>query len=119
MPSGFPLPPPLPLELVSIVAPFNLSPTQIETIQLVAQFTAMDGKGGPFLHQLTLREWTNPEFAFCQPRHAHFAYFSALVDAYRKILHEWTYAAKVEQLLRMIAKINHHRYVVRCTSCIE
>ncbi|KAL3939692.1 MAG: hypothetical protein SGARI_001281, partial [Bacillariaceae sp.] len=87
------LPPPAPLELVTSVAPFNLTQTQIETVQLVAQFTAMDGKGGPFLHQLTLREWSNPEFAFCQPRHSHFAYFSALVDAYRKILREWVGAA--------------------------
>lgn len=85
-----PLQPPPPLDLVTIVAPSNLSPTQIETIQLVAQFTAMDGKGGPFLHQLTLREWSNPEFGFVQPRHGHFAYFSALVDAYRKIIHDWT-----------------------------
>jgi len=84
------LPPPPPLDLVAIVAPSTLSAAQIETIQLVAQFTAMDGKGGPFLHQLTLREWTNSDFAFCQPRHAHFAYFSALVDAYRKIIDVWT-----------------------------
>lgn len=84
------LPPPPPLELVTIVAPSNLPPVQIETIQLVAQFVALDGKGGPFLQQLSLREWTNPIFAFCQPRHAHFAYFSALVDAYRRILSQWT-----------------------------
>jgi splicing factor 3A subunit 1 len=83
------LPPPSPLELAAIGAPYNLTATQIETIQLVAQFTAMDGKGGPFLHQLTLREWNNPEFQFCQPRHFHFAYFSALVDAYRTILRQW------------------------------
>jgi Pre-mRNA splicing factor PRP21 like protein/Surp module len=83
-------PPPPPLEMAAIVAPYHLTATQIETIQLVAQLTAMDGKGGPFLHQLTLREWNNPDFAFCQPRHAHFAYFSALVDAYRKILKDWT-----------------------------
>jgi splicing factor 3A subunit 1 len=85
-----PLKPPPPLDFVSIVAPSNMSQTQIETIQLVAQFTAMDGKGGQFLHQLTVREWNNQEFGFVQPRHAHFAYFSALVDAYRKIIQEWT-----------------------------
>jgi splicing factor 3A subunit 1 len=83
------LPPPSALEMAAIGAPYNLSAAQIETIQLVAQLTAMDGKGGPFLHQLTLREWNNPEFQFCQPRHLHFAYFSALVDAYRTILREW------------------------------
>jgi splicing factor 3A subunit 1 len=84
------LPPPSPLELVTIVAPSALSAAQIETIQLVAHFAALDGKGGSFLHQLTVREWNNSEFSFCQPRHAHFAYFSALVDAYRKILGAWT-----------------------------
>jgi splicing factor 3A subunit 1 len=92
------LPPPPPLELVTIVAPSNLSVVQIETIQLVAQFAAMDGKGGPFLQQLTLREWTNSAFSFCQPRHAHFAYFSALVDAYRRILGQWTASANSKSM---------------------
>ena len=85
-------PPPLPLETVHVVAPYNLTPTQIETIQLVAQFVAMDGKGGPFLPALCSREWSNPTFGFCQPRNIHFAYFSALVDAYRKIIHDYTSA---------------------------
>ena len=86
------IPPPPPLDLVTIVAPANLSPAQMEVIQLVAQFAAFDGKGGSFLHQLCLREWSNPEFSFCQPRHAHFAYFSALVDDYRLIVNLWTSA---------------------------
>lgn len=91
---SLPLPtPPAPLDTVRVVAPYNLTPTQIETIQLVAQFVAMDGKGGPFLPALVSREWSNPEFAFCQPRNIHFAYFSALVDAYRNILTEVTEAA--------------------------
>ena len=88
------IPPPPPLDLVTIVAPSNLSPSRMEVIQLVAQFAALDGKGGSFLHQLTLREWSNPDFSFCQPRHAHFAYFSALVDAYRQILSDWTASAE-------------------------
>jgi len=91
-PSSAVIPPP-PLELVNIVAPSNLSPSQMELIQLVAQFAALDGKGGTFLHQLSLREWNNSEFSFCQPRHAHFAYFSALVDAYRKIITVWAEVA--------------------------
>ena len=84
--------PPAPpaLELVQIVAPASLSIAQVETIQLVAQFTALDGKGGPFFTKLQHREWINPGFSFCQPRHGHFAYFSALVDAYRRILDRWT-----------------------------
>jgi len=84
------IPPPPPLDLVHILAPANLTLAQLEIIQLVAQFAAMDGKGGSFLYQLSTREWNNREFAFCQPRHSHFAYFSALVDAYRKIINDWT-----------------------------
>jgi splicing factor 3A subunit 1 len=81
------IPPPPPLRFVSIVAPASLSLRQLEVIQLVAQFTAMDRQ---FLLQLSAREWNNPEFAFCLPRHGYFPYFSALVDAYRHILASWT-----------------------------
>mmetsp|Transcript_13833 Transcript_13833/g.29069 ORF Transcript_13833/g.29069 Transcript_13833/m.29069 type:complete len:703 (+) Transcript_13833:227-2335(+) len=89
-----PLPvPPKPLDTVHVVAPYHLTSTQIETIQLVAQFVAMDGRGGPLLPALVNREWSNPDFAFCQPRNIHFAYFSALVDAYRKTISELTTAA--------------------------
>jgi splicing factor 3A subunit 1 len=87
------IPPPPTLELINILAPANLSLAQLETIQLVAQFAALDGKGGTFLYQLSTREWNNRDFAFCQPRHPHFAYFSALVDAYRTIISDWTFAA--------------------------
>ena len=88
--AAVPIPPPPTLHFVNIVPPASLTIAQIETIQLVAQLTALDGKNGPFLSQLTLREWNNPAFAFCQPRHGHFAYFSALVDAYRHVLGLWT-----------------------------
>lgn len=88
--SYFTPPAPASLELVQIVAPASLAIAQVETIQLVAQFTALDGKGGPFFTKLQHREWANPAFSFCQPRHGHFAYFSALVDAYRRVLHNWT-----------------------------
>ena len=85
-----PLPaPPMPLDTVHVVAPYHLTPTQIETIQLVAQFVALDGKGGSFLPALVSREWSNPDFGFCQPRNIHFSYFSALVDAYRKIISDF------------------------------
>lgn len=84
------IPPPPTLEFVNIVAPASLSIAQIETIQLTAQFTALDGRGGSFLSQLSMREWNNPTFAFCQPRHGHFPYFTALVDAYRGIIDKWT-----------------------------
>mmetsp|Transcript_21759 Transcript_21759/g.61927 ORF Transcript_21759/g.61927 Transcript_21759/m.61927 type:complete len:680 (-) Transcript_21759:148-2187(-) len=84
---------PLKFDLINIIPPSNLPIMQIETIQLAAQFAAMDVKGGSFLHQLSQREWKNPTFAFCQPRHHHFPYFSALVDAYRGILADWSAAA--------------------------
>jgi len=96
-----PLPaPPMPLDTVHVVAPYHLTPTQIETIQLVAQFVAMDGKGGPFLPALINREWSNPEFGFCQPRNIHFSYFSALVDAYRKIIADFVEAAKEAEAIK-------------------
>mmetsp|Transcript_29137 Transcript_29137/g.40781 ORF Transcript_29137/g.40781 Transcript_29137/m.40781 type:complete len:676 (+) Transcript_29137:122-2149(+) len=82
--------PPPKMHFVTVAAPAHLSPVQIETIKLVAQFTALDGKGGPFFQQLTNREWSNPLFAFIQPRHGHFAYFSALVDSYRIMMSTWT-----------------------------
>jgi splicing factor 3A subunit 1 len=84
------IPAPPPIQFLNIVSPSSLTIAQIEMIQLVAQFAALEGKAGPFLHQLTLREWRNPAFGFLQPRHGHFAYFSALVDAYRSVLGLWT-----------------------------
>ncbi|KAL3796696.1 hypothetical protein HJC23_009996 [Cyclotella cryptica] len=86
-----PVPPP-PLRHVSLVAPANLTPMEIEVIKLTAQYVALSDRGGAankrdnFLSNLTLREWTNPQFMFLQPRHAHFAYFTALVDGYRSFL---------------------------------
>ena len=29
-------------------------------------------------------------FGFCQPRHIHFPYFSALIDSYRKVIRDYT-----------------------------
>jgi splicing factor 3A subunit 1 len=86
--ASIPLPPAL--NLVDIVAPTSATVVQLETMQLVAQFAALSGISNVnFLQQLTHREWNNPLFAFCQPRHGHFAYFSALVDAYRRIIGKW------------------------------
>lgn len=84
------IPAPQPMHFIHIIPPASLTIVQIETIQLVAQMTALDGKGGTFLSALTRREWNNPQFNFTQPRHGHFAYFSALVDAYRHVLNTWT-----------------------------
>ena len=86
------LQPPPALRHVSLVAPANLSPLEVEVIKLTAQYVALSEKkegaaaSDNFLTNLTLKEWSNPEFAFLQPRHAHFAYFTALVDGYRSFL---------------------------------
>jgi splicing factor 3A subunit 1 len=95
------LPPPPPLSLVQIVAPASLSIIQLETIQITAQLIAISSFVNPatnMLQELTLREWNNPIFRFCQPRHGHFAYFSALVDAYKQILSDWSSAAATTTL---------------------
>jgi splicing factor 3A subunit 1 len=84
------VPPPAPLHFINIVPPSSLTVVQIETIQFVAQLTALDEKGGTFLQSLTRREWSNPQYSFCKPHHGHFAYFSALVDAYRHVIETWT-----------------------------
>lgn len=77
--------PPPRLVYVNIAAPSNMTAVQVETIKLVAQFIALD-ESKNFLQNLTIREWNNSIFAFLQPRHPHFAYFSALVDCYKHIV---------------------------------
>lgn len=77
--------PPPRLHYVNVTAPSNLTAVQVETIKLVAQFITLDASRN-FLQNLTIREWNNPTFAFLQPRHAHFAYFSALADCYKHIV---------------------------------
>ncbi|KAL9181521.1 hypothetical protein ACHAXT_010326 [Thalassiosira profunda] len=107
-PTG-PIPPPT-LKHVSLVAPANLTPLEVEVIKLTAQFVALsERKDAPpsrdnFLNTLTLKEWSNPEFAFLQPRHAHFAYFTALVDGYRSFLPGGEDFEKAQNKARMEAK---------------
>lgn len=95
------LPPPPNLLFVSPAAPSGLSPAQIEIIKLTAQCAALAGRGSHFLRQLLAREYalsqqhnndsgavSRHRFDFVQPRHAHFAYFTALVDCYRALIWE-------------------------------
>lgn len=89
-----PIAPPPTLHHVSVTAPSDLTSLQIEIIKLTAQYVALSGRSSDeavnrrqsFVHNLTLKEWTNAEFTFLQPRHSHYAYFSALVDGYRRFL---------------------------------
>jgi splicing factor 3A subunit 1 len=83
------IPSPRALSFVDIVPPASASIAQLEEIQLVAQLVALAPTHLQLLQHITHREWNNPAFGFCQPRHGHFAYFSALVDAYRTILAQW------------------------------
>ena len=90
-----PRPPPA-LMHVSLAAPANLTPVEVEVIKLTAKFVALSSdknsaadplnRSDNFLSALSLREWANPEFGFLQPRHANYAYFTALADAYRSFL---------------------------------
>ena len=91
--------PPPPLMYATLAAPTNLGPSQIEVIKLTAQYAALSSladtgsnssKGGRpnFVKTLTEREWSNDAgvLGFLQPRDGAFAYFTALVDAYRTLL---------------------------------
>ncbi|KAL7428069.1 hypothetical protein ACHAXM_001120 [Skeletonema potamos] len=92
------------LRHVSVVAPANLTPLELEVIKLTAQYVALAGKNDHFLRDLTMREWNNPEFTFLQPRHAHFAYFTALVDGYKSFLPGGDDYEKAHNKLRMDAR---------------
>ena len=72
----------------TITPPHQIPNAQLEIIKLAAQFVVLNGKGGSFLRELTVREWENPMWGFLQPRHGHFAFFTQLVELYRRLLQE-------------------------------
>lgn len=74
---------PLPFEF-TIHHPPGLSALDVDVIKLTAQFTVVNGR--EFLGGLATREQRNPQFDFLKPTHMLFSYFTALVDAYAKIL---------------------------------
>jgi len=88
-------------QFVNLSAPSNCTPEQLEVMKLVAQMTALHNiskehtkiqdpystnNEESFLKELARREWNNPSLGFVQPRHASFAYFTALVDCYKEII---------------------------------
>ena len=120
------------LRHVSVVAPANLTPLELEVIKLTAQYVALADKNDHFLRDLTMREWNNPEFTFLQPRHAHFAYFTALVDGYKSFLpggddyeksqNKLKIDAKKEQLSHLIADSEEINLLMKknaTTQCLE
>lgn len=74
----------LPEQQYRVPRPAGLLPEEVETVMLAAQFTARNGRR--FLAQLAEREGNNPRFDFLRPQHHLFGFFTALVDAYSKVL---------------------------------
>ena len=64
--------------------PSGLSSLDMDIMKLAAQYTALNGRD--FLSGLAQREQRNPQFDFLKPTHMLFSYFTALVDAYAKLL---------------------------------
>ena len=75
--------PPAPLSSAP-ATPTSLGALDAEIIKLTAQYTAASGR--QFLAGLAQREQRNPQFDFLKPTHVLFSYFTALVDAYTKVL---------------------------------
>ena len=76
--------PQVPHHEFSLVHPTGVSAMDVDIIKLTAQYTAVSGR--QFLKGLAQREQRNPQFDFLKPTHMLFSYFTALVDAYTKIL---------------------------------
>ena len=66
-------------------APPGVSAQDLDVIKLTAQYTAVGGRD--FLSGLAAKEQRNALFDFLKPTHVLFGYFTALVDAYTKVLH--------------------------------
>ena len=64
--------------------PEGLTALDLDVVKLTAQFVARNGKS--FLTGLASREHSNPQFNFLKPTHSMFSFFTALCDAYSKVL---------------------------------
>lgn len=60
------------------------STQDLDLVKLTAQFVARNGKG--FLTDLAMKETRNQDFNFLKPTHSMFTFFTALCDAYSKVL---------------------------------
>mmetsp|Transcript_9409 Transcript_9409/g.14023 ORF Transcript_9409/g.14023 Transcript_9409/m.14023 type:complete len:748 (-) Transcript_9409:180-2423(-) len=86
------------------IPPKSISQSQLEIIKLTAQFIALTGGSkNSFLRELTHQEWGNPLYGFLQPRHGDYAYFTQLVDIYRRILQRTVvmHEKKITQMKKM------------------
>lgn len=64
--------------------PEGMQALDLDTIRLTAQFVARNGKA--FLTGLASKEHGNPHFNFLKPTNSFFGFFTALCDAYSKVL---------------------------------
>ncbi|MCL7031088.1 hypothetical protein MKW94_012099 [Papaver nudicaule] len=71
-------------EQYTVRLPEAITGEELDIIKLTAQFVARNGKS--FLTGLTSREINNPQFHFLKPTHSMFMLFTALADAYSKVL---------------------------------
>ncbi|CAL5220560.1 g2597 [Coccomyxa viridis] len=78
-----PLEPPEP-DQYSVPTPEGMAALDLDTIRLTAQFVARNGKA--FLTGLAAKEHGNPHFNFLKPTNSFFGFFTALCDAYFKVL---------------------------------
>lgn len=69
---------------MKVHVPEGLTALDLDIIKVVAQFVARNGK--TFLTGLASREHSNPQFNFLKPTHSMFTFFTALCDAYSKVL---------------------------------
>ena len=69
---------------VQVPTPEGLTASDLDNIRLTAQFVARNGKA--FLSGLATKEAGNLHFNFLKPTHSLFGYFSALCEAYQKVL---------------------------------
>jgi splicing factor 3A subunit 1 len=75
---------PAPADEFRVPTPAFASAADVESVRVTAQFTAAGGRA--FLAALTPREGGSADFAFLRPSHALFSFFTALVDAYARVL---------------------------------
>ena len=69
---------------MQVPTPEGMAALDLDTIRLTAQFVARNGKA--FLTGLAAKEHGNPHFNFLKPTNSFFGFFTALCDAYFKVL---------------------------------
>lgn len=86
------------------MVPEGLTALDLDIVKLSAQFVARNGKN--FLTALASREHSNPQFNFLKPTHSMFSFFTALCDAYSKVL------MPPKDMLQKLAKEKSDRQVI-------